>query len=146
MLEPFREVGTNFSLQLSLQTQFAKIKNKKVITENQCEKHKKSSLVTCQKDLYNRADTDLYFSGFLWGLKSCALISHDYLSQSKFLLLPRGRAAMCWRPASKYQKKICFVSKKVCTIAYEVRISCKLPISVTLYVFCYLENQFSVTD
>ena len=38
---PLREVGTKFSLQLSLRTQFAKIKNKKVIAENQSEKHKK---------------------------------------------------------------------------------------------------------
>ena len=45
MLEPLGEVGANFSLQLSSRTQFTKINNKKVITENQCEKHKKSSLV-----------------------------------------------------------------------------------------------------
>ena len=37
------EIGANFSLQLSSRTQFAKINNKKVIAENQCEKHKKSS-------------------------------------------------------------------------------------------------------
>ena len=42
MLEPLGEVGANFSLQLSSQTQFTKINNKKVIAENQCEKHKKS--------------------------------------------------------------------------------------------------------
>ena len=41
MLEPHGEVGTNFSLQLSSQTQFTKINNKKVIAKNQCEKHKK---------------------------------------------------------------------------------------------------------
>ena len=44
MLEPHGEVGANFSLQLSSRTQFTKINNKKVIAENQCEKHKKSSL------------------------------------------------------------------------------------------------------
>ena len=44
ILEPLGEVGANFSLQLSSRTQFTKINNKKVITENQCEKHKKSSL------------------------------------------------------------------------------------------------------
>ena len=33
----------NFSLQLSSRTQFTKINNKKVIAENQCEKHKKKS-------------------------------------------------------------------------------------------------------
>ena len=38
------EIGANFSLQLSSRTQFAEINNKKVIAENQCEKHKKSSL------------------------------------------------------------------------------------------------------
>ena len=41
LLEPFREVGANFSLQLSSRTQFPQIKNKKFIAENQCEKHKK---------------------------------------------------------------------------------------------------------
>ena len=45
MLEPLGEVGANFSLQLSSRTLFTKINNKKVIAENQCEKHKKSSLV-----------------------------------------------------------------------------------------------------
>ena len=44
-LDPLGEVGANFSLQLSSRTQFTKINNKKVIAENQCEKHKKSSLV-----------------------------------------------------------------------------------------------------
>ena len=48
MLEPLGEVGANFSLQLSSRTQFTKINNKKVIAENQCEKHKKSSLVKNQ--------------------------------------------------------------------------------------------------
>ena len=43
-LEPFGEIGTNFSLQLSSRTRFDKINKKKVIAENQCEKHKKSSL------------------------------------------------------------------------------------------------------
>ena len=43
-LEPLGEIGANFSLQLSSITQFTKINNKKVIAENQCEKHKKSSL------------------------------------------------------------------------------------------------------
>ena len=38
MLEPLGEVGANFSLQLS--SQFTKINDKKVITENQCEKQK----------------------------------------------------------------------------------------------------------
>ena len=39
------EIGANFSQHLSSRTQFAKINYKKVIAENQCEKHKKSSLV-----------------------------------------------------------------------------------------------------
>ena len=41
VMEPFGEIGANFSLQLSSPTQFANISNKKVIAENQCEKHKK---------------------------------------------------------------------------------------------------------
>ena len=40
IMEPFGEIGADFSLQLSSRTQFAKISNKKVIAENQCEKHK----------------------------------------------------------------------------------------------------------
>ena len=44
MLEPIGEIGANFSLQHSSRSEFAKIQNKKVIAENQCEKHKKSSL------------------------------------------------------------------------------------------------------
>ena len=40
-LEPLGEVGAKISLQLSSRTQFTKINNKKVIAENQCEKHKK---------------------------------------------------------------------------------------------------------
>ena len=44
-LEPFGEIGANFSLQLSSRTRFDKINKKKVIAENQCEKHKKSSFV-----------------------------------------------------------------------------------------------------
>ena len=55
-----------------------------------------------------------YFSGFSSGLKSHVLISHDFLSQSKFVPLPRDRAAMCSRPASKHLKKFCFVSKQAC--------------------------------
>ena len=44
-LEPFGEIGANFSLQLSSRTRFDKINKKKIIAENQCEKHKKSSLI-----------------------------------------------------------------------------------------------------
>ena len=40
IMEPFGDIGANFSLQLSLRTQFAKISDKKVIAENQCEKRK----------------------------------------------------------------------------------------------------------
>ena len=43
-LEPFGEIGANFSPQLSSLTRFDKINKKKVIAKNQCEKHKKSSL------------------------------------------------------------------------------------------------------
>ena len=44
-LEPFKEIGANFSLQLSSRTRFDKINKKKFIAENQCEKHKQSSLI-----------------------------------------------------------------------------------------------------
>ena len=42
-LEPFGEIGANISLQLSSRKRFDKINKKKVIAENQCEKHKKLS-------------------------------------------------------------------------------------------------------
>ena len=45
MLELLGEDCVNFSLKLSSRTQFAKIEIKKVIAKNQCEKHKKLSLV-----------------------------------------------------------------------------------------------------
>ena len=51
MLEPLGEVGANFYLQLSSRTQFTKINNKKVIAKNQCEKHKKSSLISIDYEL-----------------------------------------------------------------------------------------------
>ena len=38
-LGPVGEIDAYFSLQLSSQTQFSKLKNKKVIAKNQCEKH-----------------------------------------------------------------------------------------------------------
>ena len=85
-----------------------------------------------------------YFSGFPSGLKSHVLISHDFLSQPKFVPLPRDRVAMCSRQASKHQKNFCFVSKHIVYIAYQVRISCKGPLGAALYVYCYLENQFYV--
>ena len=37
----FGEIGANFPVQLSSWSHFAKMENKKVIAENQCEKHKK---------------------------------------------------------------------------------------------------------
>ena len=52
MLEPLGEVGANFSLQLSSRTHFTKINNKKVIAENRCEKHKKSSLVNLTSNFH----------------------------------------------------------------------------------------------
>ena len=45
-LEPLGEVGAKISLQLSLRTQFTKINNKKVIAENQCEKHNRITMVS----------------------------------------------------------------------------------------------------
>ena len=49
ILGPFGEIGANFSLQLSSRTRFDKINKKKVIAKNQCEKHKKSSLIQIAK-------------------------------------------------------------------------------------------------
>ena len=42
-LGPFGEIGANFSLQLSSRTRFDKINKKKVIAENQYEKHNQST-------------------------------------------------------------------------------------------------------
>ena len=56
-LEPLGEVGAEISLQLSSRTQFTKINNKKVITENQCEKHKKSSLNYFLEDVLYTSDS-----------------------------------------------------------------------------------------
>ena len=63
-------VGANFSLQLSSRTRFDKINKKKVIAENQCEKHKKSSLVACQKGLgkQGRPRSDCFFRRSLIGV------------------------------------------------------------------------------
>ena len=54
-LEPFGEIGANFSLQLSSRTRFDKINKKKVIAENQCEKHKLEDLKVLRRspDLLN---------------------------------------------------------------------------------------------
>ena len=37
---PYGKIGANFPVQLSSRSHFANIENKKVIAENQCEKHK----------------------------------------------------------------------------------------------------------
>ena len=49
MLEHFGEVGAYSSQQLSSR-HFTKIYNKKVIPQNQCEKHKKANLKVCGID------------------------------------------------------------------------------------------------
>ena len=58
IMEPFGEIGANFSLQLSSRTQFAKISDKKVVAENQCEKHKKQDffLVVSTEMQYKQSD------------------------------------------------------------------------------------------
>ena len=56
---PLGEVGANFSLQLSSQTRFTKINNKKVIAENQCEKYKKSSLAKEQQAIIQQKSQHL---------------------------------------------------------------------------------------
>ena len=43
-LGPFGEIGANFPVQLSWRSLFAHFETKKVIAENQCEKHKSYSL------------------------------------------------------------------------------------------------------
>ena len=48
-MKPFGEIGAIFSVQLSLRTQFTKISNKRVIAENQFEKHKKNEFSPCIK-------------------------------------------------------------------------------------------------
>ena len=62
--EPFGEIGANFSLQLSSRTWFDKINKKKVIAENQCEKHKKSSLELpkLKRRLHSQAHRSLFMS------------------------------------------------------------------------------------
>ena len=62
MFEPIEEVGANFSLQLSSRRQFTKVNNKKVIAENQCEKHKKSSLAHGFESIWTK------FRILKWGL------------------------------------------------------------------------------
>ena len=79
---------------------------------------------------------------------SHVLISHDFLSQSKFVLLPWDRADMCLRPASKHlqntSRNSVLQANRLEYVAYEVMISCKGPLRATLYVYCYFENQFYV--
>ena len=69
ILEQFGETGANFSLQLSSQTQFAKISNIKVISE--------CNVKNIDLRLIANFIDPGYFSGFLLGFKSHALISHD---------------------------------------------------------------------
>ena len=57
---PLGEIGANFSLQLSARTQFAKINNKKVIAENQCEKNKILSLGGCKLQHIHVCDYIVY--------------------------------------------------------------------------------------
>ena len=81
MLEPLGEVGANFSLQLSSRTQFTKINNKKVIAENQCEKHKKSSLVVSVSTYETRGPGSIPRVGTYFQCVFCQNISCRVLSQ-----------------------------------------------------------------
>ena len=54
MLEPLREVGANFSLQLSSQTQFTKINNKKISPKINVKNIKKLSLITFTHGLFKK--------------------------------------------------------------------------------------------
>ena len=80
MSEPLGEVGANFSLQLSSRTQFTKINNKKVIAENQCEKHRKSSLHT-----YKDSNSIYILLGYhksLSGQSDAATDQHEHIMSS----------------------------------------------------------------
>ena len=85
MLEPLEEVGANFSLQLSSRTQLTKINNKKVIAENQCEKHKESSLVSF---LANELDARSVLHGpvFLAAVNHICVI-HEDMNGSKDIMV-----------------------------------------------------------
>ena len=74
-LEPFGEIGANFSLQLSSRTRFDKINKKKVIAENQCEKHKKSSLVSPLSSLHSSCE---HLQELISNLISSWLIDRSY--------------------------------------------------------------------
>ena len=56
--------------------------------------------------------------------------------------ITRDKAFTFSRPASKYQKKLYFVSKHACIIAYEVRISCKGQLNFALHVFVTSKSSF----
>ena len=74
-LKPFGEIGANFSLQLSSRTRFDKINKKKVIPENQCEKHKKSSLFSkvyrAELNLVLDYHFKMGYSSFSWKSLTC---------------------------------------------------------------------------
>ena len=76
----WRKFGANISLQLSWRTHFAQIKNKRVMAEDQCEKHKKSSLVDYlvkinKKSYFNNKDILKAIPAS--SLKFCQLIEVD---------------------------------------------------------------------
>ena len=48
LLGPFGEIGAYFLVQLSSRSHFANIENKKVIAENQCEKHENQGLTVTE--------------------------------------------------------------------------------------------------
>ena len=83
-----------------------------------------------------------YFSGFFGGTQvTCTYITR--LPQPiEIYPITRDKAFTFSMPASKYQKKLYFVSKQACIIAYEVRISCKGQLNFALHVFVTSKSSF----
>ena len=97
-LEPFGEIGANFSLQLSSRTRFDKINKKKVIAENQCEKHKTSSLVLCAYSV----------TGFIYVLLMfCDLYVEPGDTSSLILNAPITTKVVCFSSLLKCLRSLC---------------------------------------
>ena len=77
-LELFGEIGANFSLQLSSQTRYDKINKKKVIAENQCEKHKKIEFIIALSRRLMLVDTCIKFHEY-------SLSSFQVIERTRFL-------------------------------------------------------------
>ena len=76
IMEPFGEIGANFSLQFSSRTQFAKIIYKNSIAENQCEKHKKPEF------------SPIYVYGLPFTVLSSLMFARDFLKGKLYCSMP----------------------------------------------------------